>query len=97
MHVGVSLVRFRLPEAATLKDKRRVIKSITARVCNRFNVAIAEVDDNDFRQIVSLGIACVSNDNRHVNEVLSKVVDFINQSRFEIELLNYEIEIIPVF
>ena len=73
------------------------MKSITTRVASRFNVSVAEVDDQDLWQLATLGISCVSNDKRHTNEVLSKVVDFITEGRFEIEILDYEIEILPVF
>jgi uncharacterized protein YlxP (DUF503 family) len=97
MHVGVCQIRFRLPENLSLKGKRRVLKSITSRVVDKFNVAVAEVDDQDLWQLATLGICCVSNDKRHANEVLSKVVDFITDSRFEIEILDYDIEIIPIF
>jgi len=97
MNVGVCRIRLRLPENLSLKGKRRVLKSITTRVGSKFNVAIAEVDDQDLWQLATLGICCVSNDKRHANEVLSKVVGFISDSRFEIEVLDYEIEILPVF
>ncbi len=97
MHTGVCRIRLRLPESLSLKDKRRVLKSITARVGNKFNVSVAEIDDNDLWQLAALGICCVSNDKRHANEVLSRVVNFITDSRFEIEVLDYEIEILPVF
>ncbi len=97
MNVGVCRIRFRLPENLSLKGKRRVVKSITTRVAGKFNVSVAEVDDQDLWQLATLGICCVSNDNRHTNEVLSKVVEFITNSRFEIEILDYEIEILPVF
>ena len=95
MNVGVCRVSCRLPENASLKDKRRVLKSITSRVRNKFNVSIAEVGDHDLWQLATLGICCVSNDKRFTNEVLSKVVDFIVDGRFEIEILDYEIEIMP--
>ena len=97
MHVGVCQVRLRLPENLSLKGKRRVLKSVTTQVSNKFSVSIAEVDDNDLWQLATLGISCVSNSRRHTNEVLSKVVDFITSSRFEIEILDYHIEILPVF
>ncbi len=97
MNVGVCLIRFRLPENQSLKGKRGVVKSITTRVGNKFNVSVAEVDDQDLWQLTTLGISCVSNDKRHVNEVLSKVVEFISDSHFEIEVLDYEIEILNVF
>ena len=97
MHVGVCRIELRLPENLSLKGKRRVVKSITTRVRSKFNVSVAEVDDQNLWQLATLGICCVSNDNRFINEVLSKVVDFIINGRFEVEMLNYEIEILPVF
>ncbi len=97
MNIGVCKITLRLPENLTLKGKRQVVKSITSRVRNQFNVSVAEVDDHRLWQLAALGVSCVSNDKRHANEVLSKVVDFIANSRFEAELLDYEIEILPVF
>lgn len=97
MNVGVCQVKLRLPENQSLKGKRRVLKSIIARVRNEFNVSVAEVGDQGLWQSAILGIGYVSNDTRHTNEVLSKVVDFINRSHFEMEMLDYEIEIISVF
>jgi uncharacterized protein YlxP (DUF503 family) len=96
MNVGVCKVSLRLPENMSLKEKRQVLKSIISRVRNKFNVAVAEVDDNDIWQLATIGISCISNNGRHSNEVLSKVVDFITRSRFEVEILDYEIEIIQV-
>ncbi len=96
MNVGICKIKLRLPENSSLKGKRRVLKSITTRVRSKFNVSIAEVDDNDLWQLATLGISFVSNDKRYTNEVLSKVIDFIVDGRFEIEMLDYEIEILPV-
>ena len=96
MNVGVCRINLRLPENLSLKGKRQVLKSIMARVRNRFDVSIAEVDNHDLWQLATLGVCCVSNNKRHTNEVLSKVVDFVADGRFEIEMLNYEIEILSV-
>ncbi|OGO44322.1 MAG: hypothetical protein A2137_03495 [Chloroflexi bacterium RBG_16_58_8] len=96
MNVGVGKVSLRLPENVSLKGKRQVLKSITSRVRNKFDVAVAEVDDNDMWQLATIGICCISNDKRHTNRVLSKVIDFIEGARFEAEILDYEIEIIDV-
>ena len=95
MNVGVAKIRLRLPENLSLKGKRRVLKSIISRVEGKFTVSIAEVNDNDRWQLATLGISCVSNDKRHANEILSKVVDFIVRGRFDVEILDYEIEILP--
>lgn len=96
MNVGVCTINLRLPENLSLKGKRQVLKSITSRVGNQFNVSVAEVSDHDLWQLATLGVCCVSNSKRYTNEVLSKVVDFIAGSRFEVEILGYEIEILPV-
>jgi len=96
MNVGICKVKLRLPENLSLKGKRRVVKSITTRVGNKFNVSVAEVDDQDLWQLAMLGICYVSNNKRYTNEVLSKVMDFIANARFEVEILDYEIEVLPV-
>jgi len=96
MNIGVCKIRLRLPENLSLKGKRQVLKSIITRVGSKFNVSVAEIDDHDLWQLTTLGICCVSNNKRHANEILSKVVNFIVNSRFEIEILDYEIEIVPV-
>ena len=93
MNVGVCRISFRLPENQSLKGKRRVLKSIITQVRSKFNVSVAEVDDNDLWQLATLGICCVSNNRRYTNEVLSKVVDFVVNSRFDVEILDYDIEI----
>ena len=69
---------------------------MTTQVSNKFNVSVAEVDDQDIWQLATLGVCCVSNDKRHANEVLSKIVSFISNNRFDIEMLDYEIEILSV-
>jgi uncharacterized protein YlxP (DUF503 family) len=97
MQVGLCRIRLRLPENLDLKGKRQVVKSVIARVQNKFSVCISEVDDNDVWQLATLGIACISNDKRHANEILSHVVDFVNEGRFEAEMLDYEIELISAF
>jgi uncharacterized protein len=94
--VGICKIKLRLPENSSLKGKRSVIKSIVALVQNKFNVSIAEVEDQDAWQISTLGVSCISNNSQHTNEVLSKVVNFVDSGRFDIEMLDYEIEILPV-
>jgi len=96
MNVGAVKIRLRLPENLSLKGKRQVLRSITTRMRSKFNVSVAEVDDHDLWQLATLGITVVSNDKRYANEVLSKVVNFVVNGRFEIEVLDYEIEILPV-
>ncbi|NWF77011.1 MAG: DUF503 domain-containing protein [Chloroflexi bacterium] len=95
MHVGVCRIELRLPENHSLKGKRQVIKSIIARLQNKFNVSVAEVDHQDLWQLATLGVACVSNHRRHADETLANVVKFIAQNYPDVELLSSEIETLP--
>ena len=81
MVVGVLQVELRIPGADSLKAKRMVLRSLKDRIRKEFNVSIAEVEDNDQWQSAGLAVAVVSNDRRFANQVLSKVVDFVDGSR----------------
>ena len=94
MNIGAMKVRLRLPENHSLKGKRRVVKSISSQVSHKFNVSVAEIDDHDLWQVATIGVTCVSNDGRHVNEVLSHVMSFISQVRGDAEVLDCEMEIL---
>jgi len=94
MVVGLATVRLRLPEAATLKDKRSLRSSVTARVRNRFNVAVAEVGEHDARGSLTLGIACVSTDAGHAHAVLETVVRSIARQRLDADMIDYDIEML---
>lgn len=94
MRVGVCQITLRLPGCHSLKDKRQVIKSLIARVHNRFNVAIAEVDEQDSWQIAILGVSCVSNDSRHVDSVLAHVQRYIEEIRPDVVMTDTQVEIL---
>lgn len=95
MIIGICKIKLRIPENMSLKGKRSVVKSITTQLKNKFNVSVAEVDDQHLWQIATLGVCSVSNNSRYTNEVLSKVMNFLEDGRFEVEILDCEIEIIP--
>ena len=86
----------RLPESGSLKDKRQVVRSVAQRVRNKFQVAVAEVADNEAWQIATLGVACVANDRRHCDEVLAEVIAFVRESRLDAEMLDVETEVIDM-
>ena len=96
MNVGIVKVRLRLPDNLSLKGKRQVVKSLTSRIKNKFNVSVAEVEDNDLWQLATIGIVFVSNDKRFTNEVLSKAVELVVNSQGDFEMLEHEIEILSV-
>ena len=94
MHIGVCRIMLHLPDSASLKDKRQVARSLSARIRNTFNVAVAEVADQELWQRLTLAVCCVSTESAHANEMVSKVVVFIEESRQDLELLDYQTEII---
>lgn len=94
MNAGICKIRLHLSESRSLKDKRRTVKSIISRLRSQYNISIAEVDDQDLWQLVTLGIACVSNHNQHVDEILSKVISFITNNYPELEIVNQDMEIL---
>jgi uncharacterized protein YlxP (DUF503 family) len=96
MHVGIARLELLIPENGSLKDKRMVVRSVTQRVRNRFNVAVAEVDTQDVWEVATLGIVCVSDDPRHSNEMLSKVLAFIESERLDAEVGDVQMELIAV-
>jgi uncharacterized protein YlxP (DUF503 family) len=95
--IATAKITLHLPENHSLKGKRQAIKPIIDRVKNHFNVAIAEVGEQDRWQVAEIGVCCVSGDGRHATEMLSKVIAFVESSRFDTEVADFETEIIPVF
>ena len=96
MNVGVLIINLRIAGNSSLKEKRQVVKSIIAQMKNRFNVSIAEVEDNDKWQLATIGVCCVSNDKKHTNDVLTKVESFISNGRFDVEVIEARTEIISL-
>ena len=88
MVVGIANIEIHIPESESLKSKRHFLKRIKDRVKNRFNVSIAEVDHNDLWQRTTLGVSVVANEQQFANQVLSQVVEFINQEQ-GIQILDY--------
>jgi uncharacterized protein YlxP (DUF503 family) len=95
MVVGICQLDVRIPENHSLKGKRHVLRKLIDRVRNQFNVSISEVGDNDLWQRAQIGICTVSNDRRHINSSLDKVIDFI-EKMYLVEVVHAEMEILTV-
>ncbi len=91
MIIGILQVRLAIYEAVSLKDKRRVIKSIKDRVSHKFNASIAEVDCLEDRRAAELGVAVVSNDARFAEGCLQSIRAEIERHRGAV-LVDYTIE-----
>jgi uncharacterized protein YlxP (DUF503 family) len=92
MIVGSLRVRLLVRESRSLKDKRQVIRSIKDRLASRLNVAVAEVDALDHRQLAVLGFATVSNEASHVRAVLEDVLKALRGHPVA-ELIDHELEV----
>jgi uncharacterized protein YlxP (DUF503 family) len=93
MIVGAAVVRLHLPASHSLKDKRQVVKSVLARLRGHFEVAAAEVDDQDVWQVATLGISCVSNDSGHAHDLLDNAIRYIEESRPDVEITDARVEV----
>lgn len=91
MVIGVCTLELYIPESGSLKGKRHVIRSLKDRVRQRFNVSIAEVDENELWQRTVLGIACVSNDRKFANQVMDKILGVV-RSHPEVRVIRSQVE-----
>lgn len=93
MTVGLLQIDLLLPEAHSLKDKRRVLKSLKDRLHNRFNCSVAETGHQDAWQRATLAVCVVGGEAGHVNSQLSNIVTFVETSCPAI-LADYRIEML---
>ncbi len=96
MNVGIARIVLRIPDSRSLKARRQVARSLGDRIRGRFNVAVAEdaAADGEAWQRLTLFVSCLSNDGAHADAVLANVVDYVADSRPDLELLDYGTEII---
>ncbi|QBD79403.1 DUF503 domain-containing protein [Ktedonosporobacter rubrisoli] len=94
MIIGACEITLHLPECHSLKEKRQIVKSVMARVRNQFEIAVAEVGENDRWQIAKLGFCCVSNSSQHSAEVLEHVQRYIEATRPDLQISDVEVEVI---
>jgi uncharacterized protein YlxP (DUF503 family) len=91
--VGVCKVVLLIHDSRSLKDKRRVVKSLLKRVRNKFNVSASEVGDLDLLQRAEIAIVTVANDGPFVNSVVDNVLNFIEELQLA-ETIDESVEII---
>ena len=94
MVIGPIRVTLHLPNAGSLKAKRQVVSGLLKRVRHEFQVAAAEVGDRDHWQLAELGVACVSADGRHADEIMAHVLRFVERSAGEARIADVSTELI---
>ena len=93
LRIGVLQFTIEIPHAASLKDKRRVVKSMKDRIRRSFNVSIAEIDDLDVCAVATLGAVMAGSDVKYINGALDKLLTAIENDRDAV-LADHQIEII---
>ena len=93
MFVGVARLTLQIADSGSLKSKRQVLRRITDRVKARFNVSVAEVEDQDLWQRATIALAVVSADRRHVDEQVQKILHFVEEM-YVAPLVTREVEIL---
>ncbi len=93
MVIGICRIELSIPNSFSLKDKRRVLKSIITRTRNKFNVSISEIEENESWQRAVLGISSISNDSHYTNKVLNEVINYMERDK-EFIILDYSIELL---
>ncbi len=93
MVIGSLSIKIAIRSSRSLKDKRRIIKSLKDRIRNKFNVSISETSAQENHKYSEISVAMVGTDKQYVNSVLSSLINFF---RFfpQIELVDYELELI---
>ena len=94
MIIGVCTIELSLPGNDSLKGKRSILKSLLARVRHEFNVSVAEVSDNDSWQSAVVGVVCVSSGADYAHGLLTRVVGWIENSHYDVEIVDYEISML---
>ncbi len=92
MFIGVCTFEVHIPDSGSLKTKRQSLRSLKDRIRNKFNVSVAEIEDNDLWQKATLAVAAVSNDRTHLNKTLDHVLDIVRAVP-ELDLLDHHIEL----
>lgn len=93
MVVGIAVITLRLHECRSLKDKRRIVKSIIQQLRNNFNASVSEVGSNDIYQKAEIGIAMTGNDRQMMNSKIDKLINLIDEIGLA-EIVDTEMEII---
>ena len=93
MTVGILRVALFIQGSNSLKEKRMVLHSLKARLRNNFNLAVAQIGDEDKWQKSTLAIVGVERDRKNMNGVLSGVINFIERFN-DVNLIDHEMELI---
>lgn len=90
----IATITFKLhaPWVHSLKEKRMIVKSILAKLQNRFHVSAAEIDEQDTHQIIVIGVAAIVPHNAQADSLMESISRFVEEN-CEAEIIGEEREI----
>ena len=77
MNIAVITFRLRAPWVHSLKEKRMIVKSLVAKLQNKFHVSAAEIDEQDVHQIIVIGIAAIVPHNAMADSLMDEISEFM--------------------
>jgi uncharacterized protein YlxP (DUF503 family) len=93
MKVATITFRLRAPWVHSLKEKRMIVKSLVAKLQNKFHVSAAEIDEQDVHQIIVIGVASIVPHNAMANSLMDEISEFV-ESNTEAEIVEETREVI---
>jgi hypothetical protein len=97
MHLACAVVQLLIPEVYSLKDRRRIVKSLTATIGRAFNVAAADLNPDEAMNLAVIGLTAVSNEYSHAVALRESVIRALEKDdRFEVhQITTDEIKLDP--
>ena len=93
MSLGLLTLQIAIPGCSSLKQKRSRIKPLIQRIRREFNASVVELGYQDVWDQALIGCAVVSNETVHTQKTLQKIVSWIENNRFDLELVNEQVEL----
>ena len=93
MKIATIIFRLRAPWVHSLKEKRMIVKSLVAKLRNRFNVSASEIDEQDIHQIIVIGVAAIVPHNAFADSLMEDISQFVEENT-EAEIIDEEREIL---
>ena len=87
MKILVMTFRLHAPWVNSLKEKRMIVKSLMAKLHNRFHVSAAEIDEQDTHQIIVIGVAAIVSHNAMADSLMDEISAFVEETQ-EAEILD---------
>ena len=93
MRIATIIFRLRAPWVHSLKEKRMIVKSLVAKLRNRYNVSASEIDEQDTHQIIVIGVAAIVPHNAYADSLMEDISQFVEENT-EAEIIDEEREIL---